>query len=170
MDPVASSNSNPSPAMSWRGLLLAVLVVMLSADGVRCEGLMEGMPYRGTSRIRKAKNTYGSHYFLSFSAIPLKRRDGFYKNTLVSLNAVNYGITDHFQVGASMDLVSLIRSRSGGPIFSARMQVGGSLSEYGAHRAIRHLLQCARAGWCRGARGHRGQARLRCRVGHDHHR
>lgn len=83
----------------------------------------------GTSRVRRSKNTYGSHYFLSFSAIPLKKNNGFYKNTMVSLNTVAYGLTEHFSAAASLDLVSLIRAREGGPVFTGRLQLGGSLSE-----------------------------------------
>ena len=91
--------------------------------------LIESPPRRATSRIRRAKNTYGSHYFLTTTAIPLKKRDGYYKNTMVSLNTVAYGLTNNVSVGAALDLVSLIRSRSGGPIFNVRLQAGGSVSE-----------------------------------------
>ncbi len=101
----------------------------LGAGGAEV-GLLQGYPKRlGTSRIRRSKNTYGSHYFLSFSAIPLKKHVGFYKNTLVSLNSVAYGLTEHLSVGGSLDLVSLIRAREGGPIYSGRLQLSGSISE-----------------------------------------
>ncbi|MBL7951354.1 MAG: hypothetical protein JNM62_06505 [Flavobacteriales bacterium] len=83
----------------------------------------------GTSRIKRSNNTYGSHYFVSFSAIPLKKNTGFYKNTMVSLNTVAYGLTQNLSVAGSLDLVSLIRARSGGPVYSGRMQVCGSVSE-----------------------------------------
>jgi hypothetical protein len=96
-------------------------------DGI---SLLQGHPKRlGTSRIRRSRNTYGSHYFLSFTAIPLKKGQGFYKNTMVSLNTVAYGLTDHLSAAGSLDLVSLIRSREGGPVYTGRVQVGGSLSE-----------------------------------------
>jgi|GEM_PF-803688 len=88
-----------------------------------------GPPRRATSRLRRAKNTYGSHYFLTTTAIPLKKRDGYYKNTMVSLNTVAYGLTNNVSVGAALDFVSLIRARTGGPIFTARLQASGSVSE-----------------------------------------
>ncbi len=120
---------------NWVALVALLLSpTLLSASGAAPEeggySLLQGnAPRRPTSRIKRAKNTYGTHYFLTYSAIPLKKHDGFYKNTLVSLSTVAYGVTNNFSVGASIDLVSLIRARSGGPIFTTRMQVGGSLSE-----------------------------------------
>lgn len=92
--------------------------------------LLNGYPRR-TSRIKRANNTYGSHYFLTFTAIPLKKRTGFYKNTMVSLSSVAYGLTNNLAVSGSLDLVSLIRSKAqnGGPIYSGRIQVCGSVSD-----------------------------------------
>ncbi len=92
--------------------------------------MLTGYPRR-TSRIKRANNTYGSHYFLSFTAIPLKKRTGFYKNTMVSLSTVAYGLTNNLAVSGSLDLVSLIRSKAQGegPIFSGRIQVCGSVSD-----------------------------------------
>lgn len=91
-------------------------------------GLLGGPKHR-TSRVKRANNTYGSHYFLSPTAIALKKHSGFYKNTLVSLNTVNYGLTNNLSVGGSLDLVTLIRSREGGPVYSIRMQASASPSE-----------------------------------------
>jgi hypothetical protein len=84
---------------------------------------------RLSARVKRSNNTYGSHYFASFSAIPLRKQTGFYKNTMVSLNAVSYGLTEHLSVGGSLDLVSLIRARDGGPVYTGRVQVSGSASE-----------------------------------------
>lgn len=120
---------------------MLALLVLVSQEPVRAsEGRpserpvepwsLLGPPKRlGTSRIKRSNNTYGSHYFLTFSAIPLKKNTGFYKNTMVSLNTVAYGLTEHLAVSGSLDLVSLIRARAGGPVYSARMQVCGSVSE-----------------------------------------
>lgn len=84
---------------------------------------------RLSARVKRSNNTYGSHYFASFSAIPLRKQTGFYKNTMVSLNAVSYGLTEHLSVGGSLDLVSLIRARDGGPVYTGRIQLSGSASE-----------------------------------------
>lgn len=133
--------SVPTPFRATRRLRLALLFLLgcsasvypneprgcVQADGA---GSLLGWPKRlGTSRIKRSNNTYGSHYFLTFSAIPLKKNTGFYKNTMVSLNTVAFGLTEHLSVSGSLDLVSLIRARAGGPVYSARMQVGGSVSE-----------------------------------------
>ena len=123
-----------------RVLILTVLVGVLIAPADAAEKndagpgpwdqLLQGAPRRmGTSRIRRAKNTYGSHYFVTSTAIPLKKREGFYKNTMVSLNTVAYGLTDHLSATGSLDLVSLIRSRDGGPVFTGKLQVAGNVSE-----------------------------------------
>jgi len=136
--PLSPSSRRPGP---FAVLLIAVLGLLLESHSAQAEyakdlsgnvyGLLSGYPRRITSRVKRANNTYGSHYFLSFTAIPLKKRTGFYKNTMVSLSTVAYGLTDHLSVAGSLDLVSLIRSRArdGGPVFSGRIQVGGSVSD-----------------------------------------
>ncbi len=135
--PLSPTSRRPGPFL----LLLLVVGVLLESTVVQASSptdasdngysLLSGYPRRSTSRIKRANNTYGSHYFLSFTAIPLKKRTGFYKNTMVSLSSVAYGLTDHLSVAGSLDLVSLIRSKAqgGGPIYSARMQVCGSVSD-----------------------------------------
>ncbi len=120
-------------------VVIGVGVLPLSREGVYAAPIGEELlhersfglsPKRlGTSRVRRSKNTYGSHYFLSFSAIPLKKSTGFYKNTMVSLNTVAYGLTEHLSAAASLDLVSLIRAREGGPVFTGRIQLCASPSE-----------------------------------------
>lgn len=114
--------------------LLCLLLLPLGVVGeVRAEP-NAWSPYqpfgkRISSRVKRSNNTYGSHYFASFSAIPLRKQTGFYKNTMVSLNTVAYGLTEHLSAAGSIDLVSLIRARDGGPVYSGRLQVSGSTSE-----------------------------------------
>lgn len=124
----------------WPIVPRALLVCALS---LLCEGLASKpligltdpagvhglLPKRLTARVRRSNNTYGSHYFAAFSAIPLRKGSGFYKNTMVSMNTVAYGLTEHLLVAGGIDLVSLIRARSGGPAFTGRIQVSGSASE-----------------------------------------
>ena len=118
-----------------RAAAMAIVCILLVADaGAYTEkersnfGLLGGPKHR-TSRVKRANNTYGSHYFLSPTAIALKKHSGFYKNTMVSLNTVNYGLTNNLSVGGSLDLVTLIRSREGGPVYSVRIQGAASPSE-----------------------------------------
>jgi hypothetical protein len=111
-------------------VFLTVLEVTTACGSTEGRWSQLGFPKRiGTSRIKRSNNTYGSHYFVSFSAIPLKKNTGFYKNTMVSLNTVAFGLTEHLAVAGSLDLVSLIRARTGGPVYSGRIQVCGSTSE-----------------------------------------
>ncbi|MGV3636935.1 MAG: hypothetical protein ACO1NQ_04730 [Flavobacteriales bacterium] len=116
--------------------LLAVAMLLIperimaeggSGEGSSAWGMVKGR--RLSARVKRSNNTYGSHYFASFSAIPLRKQTGFYKNTMVSLNAVSYGLTEHLSVGGSLDLVSLIRARTGGPVYTGRIQVSGSTSD-----------------------------------------
>lgn len=112
--------------------LLFVACESVHAHGGTGEGVSTWNTAKGrrlSARVKRSNNTYGSHYFASFSAIPLRKQTGFYKNTMVSLNAVSYGLTEHLSVGGSLDLVSLIRARDGGPVYTGRLQVSGSASE-----------------------------------------
>lgn len=89
------------------------------------------------SGFRRSRNTHGSHYFLGTSAIPLPKGDGWYKNTMVSLNSAQVGLTQHLAIGGSVDLVSVVSAKENGPVWSTRMQVSGSLSDNA------HLGACA---------------------------
>lgn len=135
----------PSAIFRWSGVgcrvclwvLMGSVNITLFAEVVPFQdrssgyGLLQGaLPKRmPTSRIRRAQNTYGSHYFVGLTAIPLKQGQGFYKNTMVSLNTVAFGLTRNLSAMGSLDLVSLIRVRQGGPVYTGRLQVAGSVSE-----------------------------------------
>ena len=114
------------PEGSVPDMMAADELVLAGSDPALSRPLLKR---RATSRVKRSNNTYGSHYFLSFSAIPLRKQQGFYKNTMVSLNSVAYGLTEHLSVAGSLDLVSLIRARAGGPVYSGRLQVGGRVSD-----------------------------------------
>ncbi len=74
-------------------------------------------------------NKHGAHYLFGQSAIPLERGEGFYKNTLVSVNAANYGLTRHLSVGAGVELLSIVTGREGGPVFFVDAKVAADLNE-----------------------------------------
>ncbi|MCB0787460.1 MAG: hypothetical protein KDC02_24985 [Flavobacteriales bacterium] len=84
---------------------------------------------RADRRFFRTENEYATHYITGYSAIPLPKRTGYYKNTLVSLNAVSYGITEHLRISAALDLFSLLRWRPEGPVFNTALHVGGSVSD-----------------------------------------
>lgn len=54
-------------------------------------GLLPSAPKRHVSLHRRSPNPFGSQYFQAWSAIPLDRGEGLYRNMLVSWNAVSYG-------------------------------------------------------------------------------
>ena len=84
---------------------------------------------RRLGNFRRSNNHYGTQYFQSPSAISLDKRQGWYKNTMVSLNTASYGITNALSVSGGVDLVSVISSKENGPVFTARAQLSGSPSE-----------------------------------------
>jgi len=142
----ASVHTSHSSIFGYRGaimgiellriLQLTVLVPLLVLDvAANGPGIVEA-PYglgvagkRSTLRVKRTNNTYGSHYFVTLSAIPLRKQTGYYKNTMVSLNTVAYGLTENLSASGSLDLISLIRAREGGPVYTGRIQVCGSTSD-----------------------------------------
>jgi hypothetical protein len=86
-------------------------------------------PHRvGMVRGTKA-NRHGTHVLFAQSAIPLEAGEGYYKNTLLSLNAVNYGLTRHFSVGGGVELISILTGRDSGPVYFANAKLAANLSE-----------------------------------------
>jgi hypothetical protein len=83
---------------------------------------------RVKERFRKSTEDHGTHYFLTTSAIPLGRGEGWYKNTLVSLNSASYGITSHLAISAGIDLFSMIITRSQG-LWYSRLQLSASVGD-----------------------------------------
>lgn len=51
-------------------------------------------------------NPHYTRYFFAPSAFNLKKGEGYYQNTYLVLNSVNYGFTDHFSMGVSIELIS----------------------------------------------------------------
>lgn len=96
-------------------------------EGQRSMGLLPAAPKRHVSLHRRSANPFGSHYFQSWSAIPLDRGEGLYRNILVSWNAVSYGVTSHVTVGGGLDLYSILNSKNRTPVWNTRVQVGGAI-------------------------------------------
>lgn len=53
-------------------------------------------------------NPNNTRYFFAPSAMNLKKGEGYYQNTYVIGNSVNYGLTDNFSIGAIVVLPSLV--------------------------------------------------------------
>ncbi len=78
------------------------------------------------SRFVKGKywfpNPHHTRYLFSPSAFNLKKGDGYYQNTYGVINSLNYGLSDHFTIGAGTELISLF---NGTPILVMTPKFGG---------------------------------------------
>ena len=85
--------------------------------------------------IKKEKNWFpnpnATRYFYGPSAFNLKRGKGYYKNTFVFLNSVDYGITDNISIGGGLELVSTVLSTflDTKPLFFLTPKVGFKVTE-----------------------------------------
>lgn len=91
-------------------------------------GLLQAKHRVGVIRGSRTNN-HGSHYLFGQSAIPLEQGDGYYKNTLLSVNAVNYGLTRHLSVGGGVELLSIITGRESGPVYFVNAKLAANISE-----------------------------------------
>lgn len=72
-------------------------------------------------------NPHHTRYLFGPSAFNLKKDAGYYQNIYGTINTINYGISDHFTLGAGTELVSLF---AGSPVFIITPKIGGyKLSE-----------------------------------------
>lgn len=79
---------------------------------------------------KRRKNTLPNHhstrYFFSPSAIPLKKKKGYYRNSMLTLNGVNYGVTNNISIGAGFEFISAI---IGEPMWYITPKVGFKVSK-----------------------------------------
>jgi len=76
------------------------------------KSLKEIQPPIPGKRSYKLANPFPTKYFFTQSAINLQKGEGYYQNTYVFLNSVNYGITNYFSIGAGVEILSTIGSIS----------------------------------------------------------
>lgn len=84
---------------------------------------IEDESYTGEYRY---DNPTPSKYFIGGSAIPLKKGKGYYNNSLLLLNSVNYGISDNVSIGGGFEFVTLFQ---GIPLWFVNSKVGFQVSE-----------------------------------------
>jgi hypothetical protein len=53
------------------------------------------------------ENAHANRQFMTPTAFSLPKGNGYYKNTDLLFNSVNYGVTDRFSIGASADILGL---------------------------------------------------------------
>ena len=73
-------------------------------------------------------NPIPSKYFITGSAIPIKKGEGYYNNTFLSVNSINYGLTDYVSVGGGFELISLL---GGTPIWFVNSKMGSFFTSSG---------------------------------------
>ena len=94
-------------------------------------------PERGFKlRSRTGTNlTHDNHYLFGPSAIPMEGGTGYYQNQDILMHSAYYAPTDGFNIGAGLQVGSVITSRatgSSGPLFHVRMAASGELGN-GVH-------------------------------------
>jgi hypothetical protein len=56
------------------------------------------------------ENAHANRQFMTPTAFSLPKGEGYYKNTDLLLNSVNYGVTDRFSIGASAGLKNALKT------------------------------------------------------------
>lgn len=74
-------------------------------------------------------NPNATRYFMSPSAIPLEKGEGYFQNTYLFLCSANYGITNNISLGAGIDVITPFIKGSGGPIAIATLKAGFRIVE-----------------------------------------
>ncbi|MBN1650687.1 MAG: hypothetical protein JW857_05135 [Bacteroidales bacterium] len=77
-------------------------------------------------------NPNATRYLFSPSAFMLKKGEGYYQNTYLFLNSINFGINEHFSIGGGLEFLSTFGTLAGGdfsPIFFITPKFGFEVSE-----------------------------------------
>lgn len=117
-------------AMPYSTLVPARSILVLALLFLASSLIAAGAPLpRKTFTLRRSPNAYGNQYFHANSAIPLKVGTGQYRNVLVSWNSVSYAASKRLMVGGGIDIYSTINAARLSPVWTARLQYCGPLSE-----------------------------------------
>lgn len=71
-------------------------------------------------------NSHDTRYFFGPTAIPIKKKTGYYQNVLLTTNFVNYGISENLSIGGGLEFIS---TSLGEPIWFLTPKVGFQLSD-----------------------------------------
>ncbi len=72
-------------------------------------------------------NPNPTRYLFAPSAFNLKKGEGYYQNTYVTINSFNVGLTDNFSIGGGLELITLFTSST--PLFFITPKVGFKVSD-----------------------------------------
>lgn len=80
---------------------------------------------------RTLYNPNATRYLFAPSAIPLKKREGYYQNVLLGLNSINYGLTKHVSVTAGTEIATLVYGVFNGGVVNGfvNVKVAGKVAE-----------------------------------------
>ncbi|MCX6308381.1 MAG: hypothetical protein NTY32_05985, partial [Bacteroidia bacterium] len=86
------------------------------------------MEFNGTTAL---PNPHPTRYFFAPSAYNLAKGEKYYQNSDLLLHSVNVGVTDHFSIGAGLELISTFATigKDWSPIFFFTPKVGYQVAE-----------------------------------------
>lgn len=94
-------------------------------------GRIKSIDIVNAANIKEGKywfpNPNSTRYLFSPSAIMLKKGEGYYQNTYLFLNSINYGITDNISIGGGIEILSTFGG--GAPLFFITPKIGFQVSE-----------------------------------------
>ncbi len=71
-------------------------------------------------------NPNATRYFFSPSAFNLRAGEGYYQNSYLFFNSINYGVTDFFSIGGGLEIISTF---TGEPIYFLTPKIGFELAD-----------------------------------------
>ena len=111
--------------------LLAIAFAMKASqtDSTQTDSLLA----QTTSEKTYSHNSANAHYYLAgSSAIPLKAGSGYYKNSLLLVNSLTYGLSDNVSISSGMELYTAFRSvikQDIGPLVYTNIKAGFPVGE-----------------------------------------
>jgi hypothetical protein len=86
----------------------------------------------GKIKVFRFANPNATRYLFGPSAYNLKKGEGYYQNTYLIINSVNYGMSPYFSMGGGIEFISTFSSLAGGsfePLFFLTPKAGFQISE-----------------------------------------
>ncbi|GAA4825788.1 hypothetical protein [Algivirga pacifica] len=71
-------------------------------------------------------NPNATRYFFAPTGVPIQKDEGYYQNIYVTVNMVNYGVSNNFSMGGGIELITLL---SGNPVGFLSPKIGFKLTE-----------------------------------------
>jgi len=116
----------------------SILVLEMSNLGVlsiRKDKIDKMIPMDASKTMKKSlwfKNPNPTRLFLSPTAIPLKKGEGYYQNIYIVANMFNYGVLDNLSIGAGFDFITMFGTINDGwnPVLNFNAKLGFKVHDY----------------------------------------